>query len=395
MLNYEMLESAIEVSGFAISCFALILSALQIRHSPVYTLLAVLFLALVISDLFDMTSFMLIDPAPEFRTRVLMISYASSFFIPPALLVYVRALTGEPLSSGRRETLLHLTLPGLSVLVAVGILFLSVESQNDMLWGGTNGSGSGLSSVIGLALIVLVFAFYLQCLTYVVLTMMTQIKHRERLKDLFASTEPHEIRWITGMAVILGSFAVLNLIALVSDPLASRPQLLPLIDRTLELLIVLTLGIWGLRQSPGIAAGDPVAEEADHASHVKYEKSALSPDRAARISDKLKAAMATEHLFRDPNLSLMILSKHIGVSTNYVSQSLNEHMGVSFFDFVNTCRVEEAKSLILAGEQPVTIIAYEVGFNSRSSFYTAFKKNTGMTPKEFKTAADLVSAETV
>jgi AraC-like DNA-binding protein len=117
--------------------------------------------------------------------------------------------------------------------------------------------------------------------------------------------------------------------------------------------------------------------------HIKYEKSALDTNRAARISGKLQTAMERDQLFRDPNLSLMTLSKHIGVSTNYVSQSLNEHLGVSFFDFVNGWRVEASKPMILNAGQPITVIAYEVGFISRSSFYTAFKKNTGLTPSKF------------
>ena len=94
--------------------------------------------------------------------------------------------------------------------------------------------------------------------------------------------------------------------------------------------------------------------------------------------------MHSDRLYRDPNLTLSALSKHVGVSSNYVSQTLNERVGQSFFEFVNGWRVDEAIPLLRGGDDTVLAIAFEVGFNSRSSFYTAFKKKTGLTPSAYK-----------
>lgn len=383
MLNTGILGAAIEIAGFSIACFALVLSFSQRRLSHIYALLAFLFLALMLSFVSDISSFLLIDPSRAVSDRVIMLSYSSSFLIPPALLVYVRALTGQSLMDSSREALVHLTLPAIAVLVAMGFLALSEATRATFVTGQKVVPEAGFETTIAVALFILSFAFYLQCILYVLLTFSTQVKHRERLKELFASTEPYEIRWISGMAILYGSFAVLNLLSLASGLLGFQAQLPPLADSLLELLIVLTLAAWGLRQSPGISGQTAAPMGQNLSDHIKYEKSALDTNRAARISRKLQAAMENDQLFRDPNLSLMSLSKHIGVSTNYVSQSLNEHLGLSFFDFVNRWRVEASKPMILDAEQPITVIAYEVGFNSRSSFYTAFKKNTGMTPSKF------------
>lgn len=78
------------------------------------------------------------------------------------------------------------------------------------------------------------------------------------------------------------------------------------------------------------------------------------------------------------------LARHIGVSPNYVSQTLNDTVGDSFFDFVNSYRILDAQDLLRDTDQTVLAIAFEVGFNSRSSFYTAFKKVTGQTPTAFR-----------
>ncbi len=142
--------------------------------------------------------------------------------------------------------------------------------------------------------------------------------------------------------------------------------------------------IWGLRQRPGLEPPKPVliTEEAP-----KYAKSALTEDRASRIAAKLKRAMTHDRLHLDPNLSLWALSKHVGVSDNYVSQVLNEEIGQNFFDFVNSYRVAEAQTLLVTSDETILKIAFDTGFNSRSSFYTAFNKNTGLTPSSYRKTA--------
>lgn len=383
MLNTGMIGAAVLIAGFAISCFASLLSFAQCRLSATYALLGCLFLAFMISDVSDMSALLLINPDLSTSVRFIMISFAASFFIPPVLLIYVRSLTRLPLLADYREGPAHLVLPVIAFVFALCFLALPAGASGGLLVGEQILPRTGFVVTIAVLTTILPFVFYMQCLVYSVLAFATELKHRERLKELFASTEPHEIRWITGMAVIFGTFAVLNLLSLISSLLGFQIRLSPLVDGVIELLIVLILAIWGLRQAPGIVGQPATSNGQDLDAHIKYEKSALDTERAARISGKLNTAMERDQLFRDPNLSLMTLSRHIGVSTNYVSQSLNEYLGVSFFDFVNGWRVEASKPIILSGGQPITVIAYDVGFNSRSSFYTAFKKNTGMTPRKF------------
>jgi AraC-like DNA-binding protein len=81
------------------------------------------------------------------------------------------------------------------------------------------------------------------------------------------------------------------------------------------------------------------------------------------------------------------LSDRLGVSENYLSQTLNEKLGRNFFDFVNAWRVDEAKRLLRENDGPVLAIALEVGFNSRSTFNAAFKKHGGGTPSQFRADA--------
>jgi len=120
----------------------------------------------------------------------------------------------------------------------------------------------------------------------------------------------------------------------------------------------------------------------------KYARSALSEDLAKRLATRIEAAMREDRLFLDPNLSLQKLACHVAGPPNLVSQALNERMGSTFFDYVARWRIEAAKPMIVAQERSILVIAMEVGFNSKSTFYKAFKKETGLTPKAFAAAAD-------
>ena len=97
--------------------------------------------------------------------------------------------------------------------------------------------------------------------------------------------------------------------------------------------------------------------------------------------------MQQDTLYLDASLSLPKLAKHIHTSPNYISQTLNETLGMSFFDYVNKYRVSAAQQLLENTEETVLNIAMAVGFNSKSSFYTAFKKHTQLTPSQFKNQA--------
>ncbi|MES9930149.1 MAG: helix-turn-helix domain-containing protein, partial [Candidatus Thiodiazotropha sp. 6PDIVS] len=73
-------------------------------------------------------------------------------------------------------------------------------------------------------------------------------------------------------------------------------------------------------------------------------------------------------------------------SPNYLSQVINEQSGYNFFDFINRYRVDEAKRCLTtpSGQSNVLSIALDSGFNSKSAFYTAFKRHTGQTPSQYR-----------
>jgi AraC-like DNA-binding protein len=105
--------------------------------------------------------------------------------------------------------------------------------------------------------------------------------------------------------------------------------------------------------------------------------------------DKMTGYMKGEvKPYLNPKISLQEVSTVLDINPNHLSQAINEKTGLNFKDYINSFRVEEAKLLLSSPEfQKLTIeaIAEKAGFNSKSPFYSAFKKHAGMTPKEFVT----------
>ncbi|MEM7513749.1 MAG: helix-turn-helix domain-containing protein, partial [Bacteroidota bacterium] len=117
----------------------------------------------------------------------------------------------------------------------------------------------------------------------------------------------------------------------------------------------------------------------------KYGQRKITEEVESVLSSSLKQLMEEVEVYKDPNLSLTALAKRLNVMPAQLSQYVNEYIGVSFRDFVNGYRVEEAKRM-LADESPFSFeaIGYDCGFNSKSTFYAAFKKHAGTTPMKYK-----------
>jgi AraC-like DNA-binding protein len=95
----------------------------------------------------------------------------------------------------------------------------------------------------------------------------------------------------------------------------------------------------------------------------------------------------SNRLFLNPNIKLKDISIELNLSEGYISQLINKHSNSNFNDFINKLRIEESKRILKDIDfknYTITAIGLESGFNSKSSFYSAFKKFTHKTPTEFR-----------
>jgi AraC-like DNA-binding protein len=120
---------------------------------------------------------------------------------------------------------------------------------------------------------------------------------------------------------------------------------------------------------------------------VKYKNSPLNSEDQQLLLEKLNRIMTDKKPFLRSDFSLPELAQILGTTVHILSQAINEGLGKNFFEMVAEHRVNEAKKLLK--DQPnikVEEIAEQVGYNSKSSFNTMFKKVTGMTPSKFRTS---------
>ena len=100
----------------------------------------------------------------------------------------------------------------------------------------------------------------------------------------------------------------------------------------------------------------------------------------------LAAFMQKSRIYLDPDLSLEVLATRMKMSRHHLTQLLNERLEKNFYSFINEYRIEEAIDRLNDPSLQVNILslAFDCGFNSKSSFNNYFKKITGSTPTAYR-----------
>ncbi|GGF37432.1 helix-turn-helix domain-containing protein [Echinicola rosea] len=122
----------------------------------------------------------------------------------------------------------------------------------------------------------------------------------------------------------------------------------------------------------------------------KYRNSKLSEKELIQILDQINAVFQDKKPFLNPDFNLDQLAKELDTSKVKITQALNIHLGQSFYQFVNSARIEESKNLLQRpNEDNLTVVGYESGFKSKSTFYKYFKEATGCSPSDYKKSLQL------
>ncbi|GAB4406122.1 MAG: helix-turn-helix domain-containing protein [Bacteroidia bacterium] len=213
------------------------------------------------------------------------------------------------------------------------------------------------------------------------------LRYQRQVKSLASFTDPRHLRWLLFIAITL-LLPILSLILTVI--VIGPPRLAPYpalgVSLTVSLITVVAL------VRPAILDGLPevLMVEADEALadvSRRYESSPLTPQQKDRYRAHLLQHMDQARPYLDQELTLQELATQLAINSKYLSQVINELLGQNFMDFINGYRIRRAQALLLhPAYRHLTIlaIAQEVGFKSKSAFYTAFKAQTGMTPSDYR-----------
>lgn len=339
--------------------------------------------------------------APDLRQLFLLLSLPALYLLPPCFWLYVQGLTSSSPWQFRKNHCKHFALSGVALFIVICALLLPAEIRHGLLVEGSEKILESTTAVIrnfvyGLAILtfMLVIGWCVQAGCYVLAVFRRLHHYRDQLKQVFASTEAQELLWVRWLIVAVVGVWLFAAATLLYDNLVGPLQPDPTLLNLVVFALIWTVASWGLRQKPGFTElyqadaqmQEKLQETLQTLTEPKYQRSALNEQLSGNIVNKLNQAMQQDQLFLDASLSLPKLAKHIATSPSYISQTLNETLGVNFFDYVNRYRVEAAKIQLLSSDQTVLDIAMNVGFNAKSSFYTAFKKETQLTPSQYRHA---------
>ena len=292
----------------------------------------------------------------------------------PILFLYTAySLNGKPKFS--TKDFLHFT-PALLSYIYLFRVFFFYSAEDKILLDNAETDGTWFEGIVLTVLVISViiytlFSFYLLK------------KHHKKMNTNFSFNENINLKWlqywVMGFAVVFG---VLVFVVVSKNALGVGFGFnVDLVLYGMVILLILSLGYFGVRHQGIFTERTPIVHEKQG---EKYQKSTLTESKAKSINKLLLKVMQEEKPYLNPKLTLSELAKMVNTTPNHLSQVINQFQGVNFFDFVNRYRIEEFKKLAI--EKPhfnILALAYEAGFNSKSSFNNLFKKFTNQTPSQY------------
>ena len=230
-------------------------------------------------------------------------------------------------------------------------------------------------------------SIFLQTLPYIIIILVSLKKRNDILKESFSSLEKRDYRWVfsvvTGYMILWG---IAGISELSNELLGWHGELWTLIW-SISTVCVYVLGYFALVKEHSAGEFQKQTNEVLARPGKKYSKTSLTKKTLDEYNRKLDACINNKKPHLQPGLTLADLAKMLSISPHNLSQLLNETRNMSFFNFINDLRVEEAMNMLKSPDGKnllIAAVAMDSGFSSLSSFNKAFKTKTGMRPKEFR-----------
>lgn len=218
--------------------------------------------------------------------------------------------------------------------------------------------------------------------SYIVVSLFKIRRFQSMLKSNFASIENKNLSWLKSLLIM---FVTIVFITLIEALLPGRIRY----ESTLPQLVIYIFTLFAINMIyfRGIRYPELFNEYVVRSVGKKYAHSSMSANDLDLKLEQMESFMGKEKPYLDFELSLKSLSKMVSMNPRDLSQVINEKLKVNFYEYVNNYRLKEALKLIETDEgkdKRINEIMYASGFSSKSTFNNIFKKNTGLTPKQYR-----------
>jgi hypothetical protein len=225
------------------------------------------------------------------------------------------------------------------------------------------------------------FAIIISGFGYSIASIVRIQQNRRNMQEMLSNTDHRMLGWLEFLAIGLGLIWCLA-IFFDDDIVFSGVT-----------FFVLMIGFWGIHQAPVFnsplihTVEMPIALPTDAPkAEPRYAKSGLQTAAANEMLAQLEQCMRSEKPYENPELTLLELAQRLNIPPNQLSQAINSITGTSFYHYINTWRIEAFLERAAAPEnQHFTYldIAFDCGFNAKTTFNKYFKLKTGKTPSEY------------
>ncbi|MFT7560495.1 MAG: AraC-like DNA-binding protein [Flavobacteriales bacterium] len=342
--------------------------------------------------------------------------------LSPALYLYVRTMTvADEKNISRRWIVMPIIAMWFMLLP-----FFTTDFDTRMALIHNQYDGENLTLLLRVSFPLMMLASGIMFTVCIVLSFKLLFAHTRNIAHFFSYRENIELTWLRNLLLVMVGFWVMMIVYFLILPyfgmnsqeqIETQTSTMFLILDVFAVAAIFYLGVMGLLQPrvyhsvglhtleadvleaqsadeddfstevEGIEVEGVEVLESPHASANKYKKSALDQNQSERILKRLISVMEEQKPYLQSNLTLPDLARLASTTPNYLSQVINEQLNMSFFDYINSHRIETAKELLinpLPHTQTVLDVAMASAFNSKSAFYSAFKKQMGITPAKFK-----------
>ncbi len=288
------------------------------------------------------------------------------------LFFYVASVTDQ-LPQSKVSTYLHFIPIALSYLYLI-IYFFPLPTDEKAALIESKGEGHELFNIAMLG------ATMISGVVYVIWSIILLRRHEKNILDRFSRLENINLRWL--------QFLIFGLALVWAVVIFAQKDEYIFIG---VVLFVILTGFFGIQQVDIYSHRTKrdlkiKAETSVIQNDEKYASSGLTKKTSVALYGQLIDQMENKKVYKQQELSISELAAKLDTHPNYLSQVINDNGGKKFFDFINGYRVEEFKKLVADPKNKkftILSLAYDCGFNSKSSFNRYFKKATGLTPSQY------------
>jgi AraC-like DNA-binding protein len=362
-LNFFYLFSAL------IGLFIGILLLLKRQHDRIANVLISSFI--LINALFLFQIFLFLTNL-KFRTpHILYLSSLTIYLYGPLIYFYVKRIVLN--YKFKKIDILHLLPTAIIFVIFTPVLLLPADAKlNIMLDVGSFDRRPYLLFTVSTKILSLLIYGFLLFRLYL------------KSKDLIAKFSKALQKWLMNLVVFAEVYVLAYLVygILIMRVSPNYDNFIFHIQVSVLAVMVLYIGYYSYLR-PNIFA----LEKLDlNRKRDKYKKSSLTPDYSSELKEKLIYLLETEKIYKQNGINLDYLAEKLDTTRHNASQVINENFNLSFFELINTYRIEEALEILkndTTKSMNIIEVAYEVGFNNKVSFNKSFKKHLSQTPTQY------------